>query len=124
MRGCLGAYGAGRVGLVELWWNLSQVLNPQDGGHGSSIASTPGNRQVGPLDLTDVTVRQALDAIVRDHGRAAWIVQVTADRLRTESGAYGMWSFVDYDNYVRYPVSVPLSAYAERIRQRVLSPED
>lgn len=70
--------------------------------------SGESSAQIGPFELTNVTVREALNRIVREHGRAAWIVQVRPEMLVRPSGveledkildgSLIVWTIVEYDN--------------------------
>lgn len=62
----------------------------------------PGTRKVriGPLHLSQVTIREALNRIVILHGRAGWIIQVRPELLG-QMPPGGLWMVVEYDNLPR-----------------------
>jgi hypothetical protein len=87
---------------------LLQALRPNSKtGYGLSISGA-GSVKVGPFTWAKVTVREALNRIVREHGRAAWIVQVRPEMLvqpidpnllrQFGEGDLVMWTIVEYDS--------------------------
>jgi hypothetical protein len=87
---------------------LLQQLRPDaQSGYGLSISGA-GSVKVGPFAWTKVTVREALNRIVHEHGRAAWIVQVGPGMLvqpispdlanQFSKGNLLFWTIVEYDS--------------------------
>ena len=103
----------------ELEMDLTQQLHP---GMGIIGDYNPGLKglTVGPLEMKDVTVRQALDRLVEAAGQAAWVVQVLP-RESDQAPSYGFWRVVEYNDgatvgrvgelilRVMYPVGSPPS---------------
>ena len=99
--------------------DLTQQLHP---GMGIIGDYNPGLKglTVGPLEMKDVTVRQALDRLVEAAGQAAWVVQVHP-RESDQAPSYGFWRVVEYNDgatvgrvgelilRVMYPVGSPPS---------------
>lgn len=103
---------------------LSQQVNPdKKRGYGLSVSGEESER-IGPFVLTDVTVRQALNRIVRDRGAAAWIVQEEpqADNQPLDSGfaerildgRQVLWTVVEYDSPL-------ISSIGQITRERALA---
>jgi len=96
---------------IRLANQLLAQLTPPPGRRGIT-GSIPGagSVQIGPFTMSDVTVREVLNRIVREHGNAAWIVQVEPQVLSLPSGtdlekkvADGSliaWTVVEYSNRV------------------------
>lgn len=70
-------------------------LHPKVQGFGGDIPGEISRTQVGPFKLTHVTVREALDEIVREAGDAAWVVQVPPESL-DHVPSYGLWRVIEY----------------------------
>ena len=84
---------------LQIW--LSRWLRPVTHGYGFSI-SGGGDVLVGPFEFKQATVREALNRIVRAHGRAAWIVQVKPEMV-VDPGDYMqsgglLWTVVEYES--------------------------
>jgi hypothetical protein len=76
---------------------LARQLQPNNQGWAGSYNPGTGKVRVAPLKLSQVTVREALNRIVSQHGRAAWIVQVQPELL-TQMQPGGLWMIVEYDS--------------------------
>lgn len=83
---------------------LKRALRPpppaRPGAGPVGIAGTsPGDPEnvVGPLELRDVTVRQALNRLVKENGNAAWVVIVHPDRLDRIPDS-GLWYIINYES--------------------------
>lgn len=79
---------------VSLWMRLASYLRPGIGLAGSILG--PLGRPIGPIAMTQRTVRDGLNEIVRAHGRAAWVVTVGPARLQNEPTEM-FWTILDYD---------------------------
>ncbi len=81
--------------LIQM--QLARQLKP--GPQGWAGSYNPGVRKVrvGPFKLRQVTVREALNRIVSQHGRAAWVAQVRPEFL-SQMQLAGLWMIVEYDN--------------------------
>lgn len=75
---------------------LFREANPNNkAGYGLSISGAD-NTEIGPLDMKHVTVRDVLNRLVREHGQAAWIIQVRPPI--PEHSWDGVWAVVEYDS--------------------------
>lgn len=95
--------------FIDLADQIQSQLMPPFGKRGI-MGSIPGegSTQIGPLMMTDVTVKEALNRIVWEAGEAAWIVQVEPSGLRlprgadlmrrVEDGTLVSWTVVEYND--------------------------
>jgi hypothetical protein len=81
--------------LVQM--ELAKQLKPGPQGWAGNYSPSRGRLRVGPFKWTRVTVREALNRIVGQHGDAAWVVDVQP-RLLGQMQSRGLWTTVEYDN--------------------------
>jgi hypothetical protein len=74
---------------------IQQVSSPGATGIVGDFPTAKTERGIGPYLLRGMTVRAALDQLVRGHGAAAWIAQVPPRELNTLP-SYGLWRIVEY----------------------------
>lgn len=79
-----------------LQMTLQGDLQPQLQGWVGSYPTGSSSKKVGPLELQNITVRQALNRLVAEAGDAAWIVQVPPGALDSLP-SYGLWRVIEYD---------------------------
>lgn len=79
-----------------LWTKVIWLLRPNAG----IVSSTLGDDavEVGPFELQDVTVRDVLNRIVREHGRMAWATKGGPQVLDPKRRVGCPWLLLDYDN--------------------------
>jgi hypothetical protein len=77
---------------------MALVLWLHPGIRGMAGDYSPGmtGKNVGPLRLTNITVRQVLNRIAREAVQLAWVIQVTP-REMGQLPSSGLWLVVDYD---------------------------
>ena len=85
-----------------LWGYLVRQLLPTGGGIAGSrlgAVTEDTSRYIGPIKLDNVTVREALNTIGREHGEAAWIVTVAPSLLDTRRKTLKMplWIVAEFD---------------------------
>jgi protein TonB len=82
----------------QVWMTLAMQLDPTVGGFAGSEPSLPESRIL-PTDLVRVTVRDALNRLAREDGRAVWFVTVPPAELDRgwKKNAPAMWSALQYD---------------------------
>jgi hypothetical protein len=84
-----------------LWGYLVQQLRPTSGIAGSRPGAVveDTSHYIAPMKLDNVTVREALNTIVREHGEAAWIVTVAPSSLDTRRGTLEtpLWIVAEFD---------------------------
>ena len=82
----------------QVWMAWAVQLDPTIGGFAGSDIGMPEPR-IPPLDLTEVTARDALNRLAREDGHAVWFVTVSPEQLdrswkKTDPS---MWSTMQYD---------------------------
>jgi protein TonB len=83
----------------QVWMTLAMQLDPTIGGFAGSELGQPEAR-IPPMDLVRITVREALNRLARQDGRAVWFVTVPPAQLDRswKKGGPPLWSDMQYDN--------------------------
>jgi hypothetical protein len=116
----LNDFSIPRMSVTEAGLALDRVLyaalHPAVEGWAGSYAGEISQTEVGPLSMHDVTVREALNRIVKEAGDAAWVVQVPPGNL-DKLPSYGLWRIIQYQT--------PAKAYGALFRGilRYVKPE-
>jgi protein TonB len=83
----------------QVWMTLARQLDPTIGGFAGSELGPPEAR-IPPMDLVGITVRETLNRLARQDGRAVWFVTVPPAQLDRgwKKTHPPMWSALQYDN--------------------------
>lgn len=82
---------------VQLYMAVDLSLHPGIRGFAGDYSPGLWGKTVGPLNLTNITVREVLNRIASEARQIAWVIQVAPqdmDRLPSS----GLWSLVDYED--------------------------
>lgn len=87
-------------GSHVLEMTLDHEIHPQVQRWFGSFPAGTSPKRIGPLDLHNITVKQAVNRLVAEAGGAAWIVQVPPGKLG-RLPSYGLWRIIEYDTAPR-----------------------